>query len=91
MPPIYRLVLSGYRQKLMTAILKETLFFYYPVIDSLITEMNNRFSQTNVEMLRGISSLSPDSQNFSEIQELKSLYQMLHCDIALGGSMVTYL
>ena len=45
--------------------------------------MNNRFAQTNMKILRGISSLSSDSQKFLEIQELKSLCQMLHCDIAL--------
>ena len=67
----------------MTAIFKEILLFYYPVIDSLITEMNNRFSQTNMEILRRFSCSSPDSQNFLEIQELKSLCQMLHSDIAL--------
>ena len=67
----------------MTTIFKETSLFYYPVIDSIITEMNNRFAQTNMKILRGISSLSSDSQNFLEIQELKSLCQMLHCNIAL--------
>ena len=81
--PGHRLVFPGHRKKPMTAIFKEILLFYYPVIDSLITEMNNRFSQTNMEILRGVSSSSPDSQNFLEIQELKSLCQMLHCDIAL--------
>ena len=67
----------------MTAIFKETLLFYYPVIDSITTKMNKQFSQTNMEILRRVSSSSPDSQNFLEIQELKSLCQMLHCDFAL--------
>ena len=82
-PPSHRLVLPGHREKLMTTIFKETLLFYYPVIDSITTKMNKQFSQTNMEILRRVSSSSPDSQNFLEIQELKSLCQMLHCDFAL--------
>jgi len=56
-------------------------FVFYPVIDSILFEMNDRFSKTNMEILRGISSLSPDSRTFLEVEELKDLCMMLQCDI----------
>lgn len=56
---------------------------YYPVIDSIIAEMNNRFSQKNIEILHDVSSLSPHSPGFLEAKELKSLCVMLHYDIGL--------
>ena len=60
---------------------KYRIFIVYPVIDSILLEMNDRFSKTNMEILRGISSLSPDSSTFLEIEELKGLCMMLQCDI----------
>ncbi len=57
------------------------IFIFYPVIDSILIEMNDRFSKTNMEILRGISSLSPHSSTFLEIEELKGLCMMLQCDI----------
>ena len=40
---------------------KYRIFAFYPIIDSILLEMKDRFSKTNMEILRGISSLSPDS------------------------------
>lgn len=60
---------------------KYRIFIFYPVIDAILIEMNDRFSQTNMEILRGISSLSPDSSKFLETQEFKPLCLMLQCDI----------
>lgn len=54
---------------------------FYPVIDSIMIEMEDRFSKTNVEILRSVSSLSPDSAMFLDLQELRSLATMLQCDI----------
>ncbi|CAF3472113.1 unnamed protein product [Rotaria socialis] len=56
-------------------------FIFYPVIDSILVEMNDRFSKSNMEILRGISSLSPDSSTFLEVKELTDLCTMLQCDI----------
>ena len=53
----------------------------YPVIDSILLEMNDRFSKTNMEILRAISSLSANSSTFLEIEELKPSCVMLQCDI----------
>ncbi len=62
---------------------KYRIFIFYPVIDSILIEMNDRCSKTNMEILRAISSLSPDSSTFVEMEELKALCVMLQCDIQL--------
>ncbi len=54
---------------------------FYPVIDSILVEMNDRFSKSNMEILRGISSLSPDSSTFLEINYLRHLCKMIKCDV----------
>ncbi|CAF1565842.1 unnamed protein product [Rotaria magnacalcarata] len=56
-------------------------FIFYPVIDSILVEMNDRFSKSNMEILRGISSLSLDSSTFLEVKESTDLFTMLQCDI----------
>lgn len=56
---------------------------FYPLIDSILIEMNDRFSKSNLEILRGIASLSPDSATFLEVEELKYLGNVLQCDILL--------
>jgi len=54
---------------------------FYPVIDSILVEMNDRFSKSNMEILRGISSLSPDSSTFLEMNDLIYLCKMIECDV----------
>lgn len=54
---------------------------FYPVIDSILIEMNDRFSKSNMEILRGISSLSPDSSTFLEMNNLIYLCTMIKCDV----------
>ncbi|CAF4979388.1 unnamed protein product, partial [Rotaria sp. Silwood1] len=39
---------------------------FYSAIDSILLEMNDRFSITNMEILRDVSSLSPDNPTFLE-------------------------
>ncbi len=51
---------------------KYRIFIFFPIIDSILLEMNDRFSKTNTEILRDISLLSPDSSTFLEIEELKA-------------------
>ena len=43
--------------------------------------MNDRFSKSSMKILRGISSLSPDSSTFLEVEELTDIFIMLQCDI----------
>ncbi|CAF1939544.1 unnamed protein product [Rotaria magnacalcarata] len=56
---------------------------FYPVIDSIILEKRDRFSTTNMDTLRAVSSLSPESSTFLELTELKALCLMLQCDTSL--------
>ncbi|CAF3185474.1 unnamed protein product, partial [Rotaria sp. Silwood2] len=62
---------------------KYRIFVFYPVIDSILLEMNDRLSKTNMEILHSISSLSPDSPTFLEIEALKALRVILQSDIHL--------
>ncbi|CAF5104178.1 unnamed protein product, partial [Rotaria magnacalcarata] len=62
---------------------KYRIFVFYPVIDSILIEINDRFSKTNMDILRSVSSLSPDSSKFLEIDELKAL-----CNVKIGYSII---
>lgn len=70
---------------------KYRTFTFYPIIDSILIEMKDRFSKTNMEILRSISSLSPDSQTFLEIESLKALCVMLQCDAHLLNNEIQVL
>lgn len=74
----------GQRQLIDTQI-KYRTFIYYPVIDCILIEMNDRFSKTNIEFLRGISSLSPGCSNFLDMKEIEPL-----CQIAQSNSLLLY-
>ncbi|CAF1325117.1 unnamed protein product [Rotaria magnacalcarata] len=70
---------------------KYRIFVFYPVIDSILIEINDRFSKTNMDILRSVSSLSPDSSKFLEIDELKALCVMLKSDIQLLNNQIQVL
>jgi hypothetical protein len=38
--------------------------FFYPIMDAVLIELNDRFSFHNMEILNGISALCSDSGNF---------------------------
>ncbi len=40
---------------------------FYPEIDSILVEINDHFSKTNIEILRSISSLPLDNPTFLEV------------------------
>ncbi|CAF1604927.1 unnamed protein product [Rotaria magnacalcarata] len=44
---------------------------FYPIIDAVLIELNDRFSIHNIEILISISALCPDSENFLESESLK--------------------
>jgi len=46
-------------------------YIYYQLIDNILVELNDRFSPKNLRLLVGISSLSPDSDNFLDFDSLK--------------------
>jgi hypothetical protein len=52
---------------------------FYSGMDSILVEMNYRFSKTKVKILRSISSLSLDNPTFLEVQELKDICALLKC------------
>ncbi|CAF1525076.1 unnamed protein product [Adineta ricciae] len=70
---------------------KYKVLVFYPIIDSILLEMNNRFFSTNIEIIRGISSLSPDSSTFLDIEELRALCTILQSDIHLLNNEIQVL
>ena len=53
---------------------------YYPVIDSILIELNDRFSSQNMEILNSISALCPDHNNFLDIDLLQIFSSHMKCD-----------
>ena len=70
---------------------KYRTFIFYPVIDSILIEMRDRFSTTNIDILSGVSSLSSEAQMFLKLEELKTLCIMLHQDVVLPNSEIEVL
>ncbi|CAF4094911.1 unnamed protein product, partial [Rotaria magnacalcarata] len=52
---------------------------YYPLIDSVLIELNHRFSNANMEILISISSLCPKNEKFLDFEILKPFAS--HLDI----------
>ena len=64
---------------------------YYTSLDTLLGELNNRFSETNLSLLRSLQSLVPTSNSFLQVSSLYFLFfitmtvtwmmshQRLHC------------
>ena len=46
---------------------------YYPILDCLISELDNRFSNESAVIFRGISALCPGGQTFLSTHDLKKL------------------
>ncbi|CAF3818324.1 unnamed protein product [Adineta steineri] len=57
--------------------------FFYPFIDSILIELNDRFSSENMEILNGISALCPDHDNFLDHSLLKAFAIQLKVDLCL--------
>lgn len=55
--------------------------FFYPVIDSMLNELNRRFSNTNCELMRSIQSLSPQSDAFLKESDGFSFGRLFNADI----------
>lgn len=56
---------------------------YYPVIDSILVELNNRFSNENMEILDSMSALFPGHNNFLNINVLRVFSS--HVDVDLSA------
>jgi len=57
---------------------RENLF--YPIIDAVLIELNDRFSGHNIAILAGISALCPDDDSFLKIEILKPFAVQMKAD-----------
>ena len=46
---------------------------YFPVLDSLLLELRDRFSHKNIKLMKAISSINPQSNTFLDASTLKPL------------------
>ncbi len=53
------------------------LTMYFPTIDSILIELNERFSCHNLEIAKSIVSLSPVNEKFLDIERLEPLISHL--------------
>ena len=53
---------------------------YYPLIDAILIELNDRFSNSNINLLTSLSSLNPENENFLKFQSLRQFAEHLSCD-----------
>lgn len=60
---------SGYRRSLETAVNFKTEIFY-PCLDRMLSELNNRFSTINSRLLKGMQACNPSSDNFLKYEDL---------------------
>ncbi|CAF3872350.1 unnamed protein product [Rotaria sp. Silwood2] len=54
---------------------------FYPIVDAVLIELNDRFSVHNMEILISISALCPDSENFLQSEILKPFAVEMKADI----------
>jgi hypothetical protein len=62
---------------------KYRINLYYPLLDSILIELNDRFSSQNMEILNGISALCPDAENFLQMEVLKPFAAQMKVDFCL--------
>ena len=48
---------------------------YFPLIDCMLVEINDRFSSKTLSMMKSISTVYPESKNFLNIDDIQ-----LFCD-----------
>ena len=53
---------------------------YFPVLDSVLSELRNRFSHNNIEIMKAISSINPQSKTFLDTSTLKPLTVVYNLD-----------
>ena len=46
---------------------------YFPILDSVLLELRNQFSHNNIEIMKAISSINPQSKKFLDASTLKPL------------------
>lgn len=53
---------------------------YFPILDAILVELNSRFSQKNLELMRSLHACCPRADNFLEITPLKPLISAYDLD-----------
>uniref|UniRef100_A0A1X7SPT3 HAT C-terminal dimerisation domain-containing protein n=1 Tax=Amphimedon queenslandica TaxID=400682 RepID=A0A1X7SPT3_AMPQE len=54
---------------------------YYAAIDNLLGELNNRFSETNLSLLKSLQSLVPSSTSFLQVSSLIPFLRHYEIDV----------
>ena len=73
---------TGTREALSTS-QQYKVNLYFPVIDSFLAELNRRFSQENIEIMRAIHAFNPDSEHFLDPTQLKPIALDYNLDFEL--------
>lgn len=47
--------------------------YYYPILDRVVTEMQSRFSNLSLSLMKSVQACSPKSRNFLDISSLQPL------------------
>lgn len=55
---------------------------FYPILDKALKELNERFSQQNMELLTGIDSFSPKSKQFLNFENLRPFAMQYKSNVA---------
>ena len=55
---------------------------YYPIIDSILLELKDRFSDDNILILNGISALCPENDNFLHIESIEPFATHMSADFS---------
>ncbi len=61
----------------------------FPCLDRMIAELERRFSDVSVEMIKSIQACSPTSQNFLSEPDLAALAQHYNIDLKPDEVVVT--
>lgn len=56
--------------------------FYFPVIDKFLQELNRRFHDKNIDIMKGVSACTPTSSTFLLHSDLKTFAEMYDIDTA---------
>ena len=73
---------TGTREPLSTS-QQYQINLYFPVLDTFLAELNRRFSQENIEIMRAIHAFNPDSEHFLDPTHLKPIALTYNLDYEL--------
>ena len=69
---------TGHRESLNSSESLKTNI-YFPVLDHILSEIDCRFTQTNLDLMKSLQACHPSSSNFlepSQLNPLASLYSL---------------